>query len=513
MCNHPITIANRSRRFTEGVSKMHLQVPCGYCHECAKLMQDDWFVRAFFEFQRIKKYGSCWFPTLTYDDENLPSWKDDEYIDPLDSSRSFVRPCFSVKHLKRFRDRFRVYLHRLGYDNTGVRFFVACELGGEFGRPHYHVLIFCPFRISFSVMWKLLHDAWPLGRIGFSSKFGMLVRSDKAVQYCCKYVSKNSSWFRKFGLQDYLWYLIKQYKLKIDGAEEKLKSFRRAYRLHFQSLKFGELGVKNITKEMLVDDRINLFDFGLDARKDLKSCEFRVPLYYKRKLLVMKDKFNTDIPTDLYFDVRRDRFFSLVNSLEDVFMPYFDKSLFVEHFGPLNMDFNYLSGQYDQLRDLLADCSVPASPRSLAIYSLVYKDLFFPVDNPDNWEEPLVCKNQIQLRYSMSPEKCLEHLLHCAPFVYAYGKRYEVEEPTPEHKSRFDVDRKFFNSHPLGYGDLPCFHGYENFLTCVSQLESQLGFIVSQSAEKIEDDLFDKSLILGIFNQKYSFLYNSIFEL
>lgn len=511
MCQSPIIIANRSRRYCEGLSKRHFSVSCGHCYECQKRLQDDWFVRAFFEYQRIKNNGSCWFPTLSYKDDTLPWYIDNDYPDPLDESKSmFVRPCFSNKDIKRFRDRLRVYLTRAGYDSKNLRFFVACELGGKYGRPHYHVLLFLPFRIPFKKFFAILKKAWPLGRVMFSANYGMLVQSDKAVQYCCKYVSKESTWFRNFGLDKYLNDLVKKAKYD-DDFYLKLLEFRKAYRLHFQSMKFGIDGLCVIDKSMLVDDRINLMDYGLDVRKDLDAAFFAIPSYYRRKLTKVKDSFNTERDSALGLEVKRARFADLVCSMADKFQLYFKESSFAEHLSPLQLPFP--ETQRKIIIDLLSQCAIPPTPYTLAVYALVYSDVVFATDNKDEWPIPILNKSVIDLRYKMSPQDCLQYLLSHAVDFYVESSIKESEVPTPEHCSRFDLDRKHFDAKIDGFHSLPCFAGYDEFINEVSYWESEIGRLVSDSKFKQDDEMYTKAQIMGIFDTKYSYVFKTLFDL
>ena len=67
MCTHTRTIKNRAKRFTEGVTKARLQVPCGKCDDCRAKLQQDWSVRTYAEIERYNKAGGkVIFATFTY---------------------------------------------------------------------------------------------------------------------------------------------------------------------------------------------------------------------------------------------------------------------------------------------------------------------------------------------------------------------------------------------------------------------------------------------------------------
>lgn len=64
------------------------------------------------------------FITLTYNDENLPNYKEGRY--PTLRYRDFQ------KFLKRLRKRY----------GAGIRFYMCGEYGEQYGRPHYHAALF-----------------------------------------------------------------------------------------------------------------------------------------------------------------------------------------------------------------------------------------------------------------------------------------------------------------------------------------------------------------------------------
>lgn len=241
MCLNPITIPNPSRRFVRGVSAPFLRVNCRKCKECIKEQQDAWFVRAQMEYVRcMNAGGQVWFPTLTFNDEHLPIWRDPEH--------NFECQCVDVDLLKRFRDHFRVNLARmlekahLPYDVTNIRFEFVSEYGGEFGRMHHHCLIFVPFTIPEYIMVDCLERAWayklepmkyPVQKVkgkhkgdtyyryckdehgqtltykvpknGFVmwSEKGKTINNAKGIRYVQKYITKPQSWITEFGIDEY----------------------------------------------------------------------------------------------------------------------------------------------------------------------------------------------------------------------------------------------------------------------------------------------------------------------
>lgn len=236
MCLTPIKIVNPTRRFVKGLSRVHLYVGCGHCKECLKRKEDDMFVRAYFEYKRcIESGGEVWFPTLTYNDDHLPWYVDDEH--------NFKCVIVDTKYLKKFRDHFRMNLARAGYPIDNIRFEFATEYGTEKGRLHHHCLIFMPYKVTQRVMIDCLERAWAYrldpvkeehviskgprkgqtvlryvrtkdGRIvkqkvpkyGFimwSNEWPKTLQNCKAIQYVQKYIHKPSEWLDEYHIPEY----------------------------------------------------------------------------------------------------------------------------------------------------------------------------------------------------------------------------------------------------------------------------------------------------------------------
>lgn len=91
------------------------QLPCGKCCECKSKRAVEWGLRAHHE---IADHDDNCFITLTYDDNNLPSY------------------LVVKEYFQKFMKRLRKKLHKK------VRYMVSHEYGGRTGRPHHHAIIF-----------------------------------------------------------------------------------------------------------------------------------------------------------------------------------------------------------------------------------------------------------------------------------------------------------------------------------------------------------------------------------
>lgn len=101
-------------RYRSGGEKLFL--PCGKCIGCKLSYAKGWAIRCMHE---ASLYDQNSFVTLTFDNEHLPK---DGNLD-----------------VRTFQDFIR-RLRKTGRKN--VRYFHAGEYGGNFGRPHYHAILF-----------------------------------------------------------------------------------------------------------------------------------------------------------------------------------------------------------------------------------------------------------------------------------------------------------------------------------------------------------------------------------
>lgn len=115
-CYAPIYIVDPV--YSDG--KHYMPVPCGKCAGCLTASRLQW---AFRLRQEMRDSVECHFVTLTYDDEHVPI-KDD---------------CFFTLRKKDFQDFMKRMRKHYG---AILRYYAVGEYGGNFHRPHYHVLLF-----------------------------------------------------------------------------------------------------------------------------------------------------------------------------------------------------------------------------------------------------------------------------------------------------------------------------------------------------------------------------------
>lgn len=151
-CFHPIAAFEEpSGRVRIGFDKGHgrpFRVPCGKCQGCKLERSRQWAVRCMHE---SSLHDENCFVTLTYDDAHFPP------------AGSLVLADFQ-KFMRRLRKAIRP---------RKVRFYHAGEYGTQFGRPHYHAILFgfdFPDKVASTLrrgfqVWTsaLLSSLWPSG--------------------------------------------------------------------------------------------------------------------------------------------------------------------------------------------------------------------------------------------------------------------------------------------------------------------------------------------------------------
>lgn len=187
MCLNPVRIKNKSLSYRAGIDKAYFTVPCGHCEECVSMKRDDMFVRMAYEFNRYnsKSFGGCMvFVTFTYNQFAIPKIDtssvdfeplrrylasvplEREDIIDFDGYVSGTKPLFLPRIIVNCFDKnkFRLLFKELNnhdllpdwiqklvpeYDRSKpIKHFVVCELGDEKLRPHVHVGLFLPWKIT-----------------------------------------------------------------------------------------------------------------------------------------------------------------------------------------------------------------------------------------------------------------------------------------------------------------------------------------------------------------------------
>lgn len=176
MCYRPLHIRNASNHYDATCMPLFFDVPCGDCEECREQMRSQWFVRSYYHWLYYKTYGGvCYFYTLTYNNEHLPSYNGIN--------------CFSRRDVQLFCKRLKERLRKLG---VKLDYLITCEFGERFKRSHLHALFFVSKNLGSWKFYHLLEDCWQNGFV-YSGQDGGIVNSSSGILYVTKYVCKDSS--------------------------------------------------------------------------------------------------------------------------------------------------------------------------------------------------------------------------------------------------------------------------------------------------------------------------------
>lgn len=146
-----IKVGNKQNGFRE--TYHYVQVPCGKCPNCLKNRQQDWSFRIQCEADTtLRNGGSCYFVTITYDEDNLPLTDVGSTLVPADLSGY-------IKRVRRALD----YKYSTPDHRAELRFFGCGEYGDSFDRPHYHVQMFLNIAITAEELRPLLESCWTYG--------------------------------------------------------------------------------------------------------------------------------------------------------------------------------------------------------------------------------------------------------------------------------------------------------------------------------------------------------------
>lgn len=318
MCTSPISILNRSHFFNKNTSPLRRLVPCGNCACCKSVKVNEWFVRSYYQWQHFQDIGGCtMFITLTYNDVNLP------YYNGV--------PCFDKRHIQIFLHKLRTYLKRAGIPSN-FTYFVVSEYGTEYERPHYHMLLFLPYKVSNTFDWHnfkndgYLDRAWIYGFNSFSKKHGPIVKSAAALKYTMKYISKMDDIYTHVTRKD-------------------LPKVHRSF--HLQSKGFGSYMAKFVTDNDLITGKVYLP--LTQVHND--SNYYTIPLYIRRRLLYIKEHDCYRL-SDKGITLKLLNTDKQIQAVSDMMSSLLDKKLPIHHQDGLAQYLGYLDYN-DMLSELL----------------------------------------------------------------------------------------------------------------------------------------------------------------
>lgn len=124
-----------------GYNKWQL-INCGKCIGCRLDYSRDKANLGYLEMLTNKK-NTCWFITLTYDDDNLKINNEIELngITYTETEENPWNGTLEKEEATKFIKRLREYMERK-YNNKGIKYMICGEYGGKTKRPHYHAILF-----------------------------------------------------------------------------------------------------------------------------------------------------------------------------------------------------------------------------------------------------------------------------------------------------------------------------------------------------------------------------------
>lgn len=173
---NPRAVKNGERHlFTSPVTGVkytdkYITVPCGKCYACQCNKRKHFYGRLIYE---RKNAVSCYFLTLTYNEENLPM--------DADSGLSVVNYRDVQAFLKRFRKNLCIPRKQR------VRFYCVGEYGDVFNRPHYHIILFFNYFESRLKVIETARKSWNYGWIDVANK----EVNERLINYVSTYVTKS----------------------------------------------------------------------------------------------------------------------------------------------------------------------------------------------------------------------------------------------------------------------------------------------------------------------------------
>lgn len=170
-CLRPITIKAPGKGYRPRIR--YIAVPCGRCPECLRKRQNDWAIRIEKETDHVTRNGgSCYFITLTYEDNKLP-------FDPETGCVTLLKSD-AQKFIETFKRRLSYY------KDCKIRYYLCGEYGDQFSRPHYHAMIWLPgLDITAEDLRPFVEDSWTNGLV-----LGVHPFSTQLAEYVAKYSTK-----------------------------------------------------------------------------------------------------------------------------------------------------------------------------------------------------------------------------------------------------------------------------------------------------------------------------------
>lgn len=162
LCENPRVLKNPTKDFRVNDS-LFLTVACGQCWSCRTNKKTDMYVRIYKQMEWNTKHGyKNYFVTFTYNEQHLPYLRI-PILGSYDSYGSVMYKtirCFDFEDWRLFIQNLKKTLKRKYKIEDLSNFFVACEYGGKFGRPHLHIHLGVSDKITPEDLHALVKKLW-----------------------------------------------------------------------------------------------------------------------------------------------------------------------------------------------------------------------------------------------------------------------------------------------------------------------------------------------------------------
>ena len=359
MCYKPLHILNKKLDFDSRFDKVYIDVPCGKCCECQNAKVTSWSLRNYYEFIYTKSLnGVVCNITLTYNDEHLP--------------KVYDIATFCKSDVQKFLKLLRKWLVKDGLmPDSSLRYFITSEYGHLHQRPHYHCLFYLLAPINPMVFYRYCQKYWHRGFVGYG-QLGVEVLDYHALQYACKYITKDSSYQTVIDNVKSKYSELSEDKYCV-YFDEFFKEFRQ---FHLESKGFGSCMLNYLTKEQLTNGNI-LSPFKSDGQT------LPIPQYIIRKVFYSKLTLSDG---SVVYRLNRDGMMRNLTTLSSKIIQSTNKLIELRQY-PDDIDLlnelqsESVSSFFDNMDITFKNLGLPLY--SLYVYNFVYRNRVVDEDNTE----------------------------------------------------------------------------------------------------------------------------------
>lgn len=279
MCLSPVSISRTylGRRVVSWA-------PCGKCAECIKDKQNESVIKTLEEVMKVK--GNVYFLTLTYSDDNVPLTVDEdgELIDEETGEILSTLKSLDNKDITNWKKRCKRYIQYHFKRNCQFSYLICGEYGPQTHRPHYHALF---IGISPEDM-EIFKQDWERNN-GYTcvkqvSRFDI----ERTARYVSKYITKMRD------LEDpnvMNGKVAKPRKMSSIGYGMPSKERWSRMKIDIMGKDYSIEELKEMTQSgKSMKNAIKLADkISKSLKYKQNGKEYKLPAYYKKKMLYYKD--------------------------------------------------------------------------------------------------------------------------------------------------------------------------------------------------------------------------------